>query len=827
MTHLTLGLWLSVALSAQVERTEPIRFDRLDNGLEIVAVEDATFPLVSVQLWFNAGLADGAVTSRVAHAVRMSAAGPALRELSAAGARIEAGVLPDACFLTITTTADALDVALDAARAFLATAAPRTTDPKAGPSVLAWRVETVGLQWYEAVSGSLRSGPSRDDRWRAAVLESAFRGHPYARMLKPSVVKAANVLPLALSAFLATWSVPGNARLVVVGNLPVADALLKAKERFRDVAWAEPPRRAVSELPEPKGTLVVVDALRAGVDLVWVTPRWGDFDNAVLDTLLEVLCNPVDGRLRDVLRRSGYSAPNWCRESWKHAGLTILSADRPRRAEATLEPLESLLVASLRDVARTGVSPIALNGARTAVIARLRARTSAFGEHAKRLALHEMVGRDLMLSTFELERYARVTVHDLQAAANDLAENIAVRVHRRSVPRKAPTNGAAMTRNNLREADSAGSGAASEGSVVNWNEPRSPTIETITVEAARIRVAKLASDWTSVAVVLPQFADRRAGAAPIGETDVTIAALRDVARYNGLVCALHSPTVLLVSGASAQLPELMEVATRLARHPDRAALVEWLGGAEETAAADGPAAGPVNGAAGVAMAVCGNVTPASVESACRQYCAEWLAAAPGESRRPGVRDTQLTTDRTTTTRPVSHHARDDGNGWVVVQVPQSLTPTQAWTIAYVLGLPDPAAIAASYDDVPRSTWHAAPLDDQRIRCRLVPGLVGEVRGTRRDDPDERIKRTVSALIAALDRLRDSTRGRDAFRGAWRAARRALRVRVDGPQVLAPLLLRWESPFADAADEQTRWQELSESLAGVELQVSGGPGPHKP
>jgi hypothetical protein len=212
--------------------------------------------------------------------------------------------------------------------------------------------------------------------------------------------------------FLRRWFVPGNATLLVVGDVQPAAVRAAADRYFRDVPWGEPPRRAA--LPPPSIEHAKMPC--AGLAVAWTTPGAADSENAALAVLMQRLCNVVDGPLCRRLTAAGCGSPRWRQEPGRSAGVLVLSVDSARDAAAIETVIQEELERAVRDVP----TEIELNRARALAARQVRLSQAGFAERALRIGFYEVVAGDAQLADWELPRVLQVTVGDLQRAAADL-----------------------------------------------------------------------------------------------------------------------------------------------------------------------------------------------------------------------------------------------------------------------------------------------------------------------------------------------------------------------------------------------------------------------
>jgi len=415
-----IGLLIVIGLS-QIGQPLP-RFERLDNGLRIVILEDHTLPLASVQLCYAVGSACDPPGKpglcSVARALLEHRDDAALR-LRAAGIRFDSRTLRDACCFASVLPPNLLQYALE---------------------IEATRMEPVSVT-AEAVTRALHAAALRsaeqversDHQVMRHVLGVMFPEHPYRHPPEFTAESLEKLTPTEIDAFLQRWFVSGNATLLVIGDVSTVQVLEQVRRRFGKLEWTEPPRRAQPQ-PPANETIRSCAALprREGIAIAWLTSPLGYFQNAALDVLMEHLCNPIDGPLCRALEQIGAASPHWSRHAWRDAGILLLSVDG--RA-VTPQAIERAVLAELTAAAERVPDELAHNRARALAEQRAWLRRAALPQRAALLAAYQMVAGDILLAQFDAAGARGVGVGDLQAAAAALSSTRRVVVDFRSAVR--------------------------------------------------------------------------------------------------------------------------------------------------------------------------------------------------------------------------------------------------------------------------------------------------------------------------------------------------------------------------------------------------------
>lgn|GEM_PF-1463257 len=414
-------------------------YARLDCGLRVVVLENHTLPLVSVQLWFGAGTALEPPAAPGATAALLDALeerdATAVR-LAALGVRTARVVLPDAAGFDATLPPALLEPTLAAVISRLRPLDRGTLTAAGGAEVGALQ-EAVHAP--AAASAGLPVWATPGDRAvRRRVLAALFADHPYAAAGRDPAAAARSThadTPEALREFASRWFVPGNATLVVIGDVIPPQVMHLVRRKATGLQWAEPPRRPETRWPRRESLELPVpsDTEADGWAVAWLTPGLGQAENVALMVLMERLCNPVDGPLFRRLAAAGFAPPRWEHEAWRDAGVLLLLVERAREASAdsasrsaTTAPqparprIAQIIAEELARAAVEPPDPIELDRARALAARRWTAARATFAARARDLGMREVVGGDMLTAEWEAARARTLPVGALQEAARTL-----------------------------------------------------------------------------------------------------------------------------------------------------------------------------------------------------------------------------------------------------------------------------------------------------------------------------------------------------------------------------------------------------------------------
>ena len=377
------------------------RFAKLDNSLRIAIAPDHGRPLVSVQVWYRIGAVDDDPDRPgICHLARtlMEQRRPIETDKVDARVHFEARTLQDACVFHW------------------------TAPPQQFATILATEAERMSPR--EATTAEISRAFDAAARGPETLPDTiAFAEHPYAR--PPSTIDPAlrGTTAVRINEYLRRWFVPGNACIVIVGDVDPNDAIDRLREHLGSVPWADVPRRAEPPLLEiASQELSKTEAVVAGIDFIWPAHRAGAFENRALDILMHHLTNSVDGPLASRALKIGALALRWRRDQWRYAGVMTLSIDDPNmnadRAAAYRAAVREVLAA----IARNAPDPIAFDRARALAARDERLGRLNFGAWALALGYAEVVGGDMVDAATDPERLTTSGVDQLCAAARRLAE---------------------------------------------------------------------------------------------------------------------------------------------------------------------------------------------------------------------------------------------------------------------------------------------------------------------------------------------------------------------------------------------------------------------
>jgi zinc protease len=326
------------------------RQTRLDNGLTVLTLEDHTTPVVAFQMWVRVGSSDESRVTGLAHLFEhMMFKGskniPPEKHgqiIQSRGGRTNAYTTPD---MTVYTT----EIPSEALPLVIALEAERLANLDISEATLASEREVV------LEERRMRTEDQPGGRAREALYALTFQALPYRWPVIGWRSDVANATIEDCREFFATFYVPNNIAIAIVGDFDADAALEQISESFGGLAPAPEIPRHVTEEPRQSGmrrAQVEFDLSAPVLATAWHAPPAGHPDAEALDVASEILSG---GRSSRVYRRlvheeqialSAYSAYS------ELAGTGIFGTYASVRPDASIDRVEASLleeIAKLRD----------------------------------------------------------------------------------------------------------------------------------------------------------------------------------------------------------------------------------------------------------------------------------------------------------------------------------------------------------------------------------------------------------------------------------------------------------------------------------------------
>ncbi len=337
----------------RIERDKPVAFGghtierlTLGNGLRVLALVDASAPVLSYNTWFRVGSRhERKGKTGIAHLfehlmfneTKSLPAGRFDQLLERAGAETNAATWNDWTYYYENIPRDqlALAVRLEAERMhnLVLREKPVASEKEVVANERRYRVE-------DDVEGAMS-----EKLW-----EHAFRKHPYHHPTIGWMDDILNFTPDDCRAFYRTWYAPNNATLVLVGDLDMRRALPLLRKHYGHLKPAKLPRVSLPAEPEQTEERVVTLTRATPTDKVSVgykSPPMAHADHAALSVLTEALTGGRSARFyRDFVteREMASDVSGWT-STFRDPGLWEVSVTA--REGVTVERLLSALDAGI------------------------------------------------------------------------------------------------------------------------------------------------------------------------------------------------------------------------------------------------------------------------------------------------------------------------------------------------------------------------------------------------------------------------------------------------------------------------------------------------
>lgn len=388
----------------------------LDNGLEVLLIEDHSAPVTALNVWVRTGSADETPgEAGMAHVfehmlfkgTERRAVGEIAATVESAGGMVNAFTSHDMTVYHITMASRDTAVGIDV----LADAVQHSTFDA---NELAREIEVV-------VEEIRRSEDSPGSVLSQALFATAYRNHPYGRPVIGSRESVRSFRRDDLLAFHRKWYVPNNMAFIVVGDIDAERVLAQIREAF---AGAKPskalahPRPVEPPVREPRATVVRSTFEQSLLGLTWPITSFRDEDTPYLDLLSLVLGGGESSRLyREVQDRQrlvhSISAGSY---TPLDAGQFMIDAalDAARIEDATRAIAEEV-----RLLREAGPSQSELERARTNILASQVHEKETMQGQARKVGYFHALGGGLEYEQVYLDRIRHATPDDLRRVARE------------------------------------------------------------------------------------------------------------------------------------------------------------------------------------------------------------------------------------------------------------------------------------------------------------------------------------------------------------------------------------------------------------------------
>lgn len=370
-TIAALVIGVGSALAQTVDRTKPpetpplppfklpsIYETKLPNGLAVVLLEDARFPLVTVRLAFEAGSKfdpsgspglSEAVASLISEGTKRRTSRQLAEEATAIGGSVNAQ-----------STADSIMISGSALSEDLAKLLDLVADVSRNASFPA---DEVKLYKENRKQRLLEQRSQAEFLAQEKLEEVVFGSHPYGHTTPtPESIDKLDIP--ALAKFRDAYLAPNNAVLIVIGKLPARAQVMKLLgQQFGDWKRVDVPARQMAALPEAKKAMILVDrpgSVQANVQIGRLGPTrtTPDYFPAVVGNA--ILGGGTASRLfNDIREKQGFAYNVYSHlQPLKEAGL--FAAGMQVRNDVVEPALKSML-GDMSTMAKEPVTPTELS----------------------------------------------------------------------------------------------------------------------------------------------------------------------------------------------------------------------------------------------------------------------------------------------------------------------------------------------------------------------------------------------------------------------------------------------------------------------------------
>jgi len=391
------------------------RVTELENGLQLLTLEDRTTPVVSFQMWVKVGSKDESRFTGLAHLFEhMMFKGSAhiapeehARLVQARGGVVNAYTTNDYTVYFANVPAEALPLVIDLE-------AERVAHLDISEQTLESERQVV------LEERRLRSEDRPNGRAREALFSLAFRAHPYRWPVIGwrSDVAAATVE--ACREFFRTFYAPDNIVIAIVGDFDAADAIARVTRAFGSLEPAGSIPRNPQVEPEQAGErreTVHFDLQGPVWNAAWHAPAVGHPDADALDVAAQILSGGRSSRLYESLVRGAEQALSAHAFLYEFQSAGLFMAAASVRPDASVERVEELVFAEIDRLRDSLASEAELDKARRQIEVALVGSPVTNSDLAGRIAFDTITfGRIRPLSEV-LDALRAVTAADVQRVA--------------------------------------------------------------------------------------------------------------------------------------------------------------------------------------------------------------------------------------------------------------------------------------------------------------------------------------------------------------------------------------------------------------------------
>jgi zinc protease len=389
----------------------------LDNGLQLLVLEDHRSPVVSVQVWYRVGSRNerpGA--TGLAHFLEhMMFKGTPSHGKGEFARLVEQNGGQDNAFTTQDVTSYFVDIAADKADMVLGLEADRMRHLLLAPKEIDSERQVVMEE------RRTRTEDDPDGLLSEAMNALAFRAHPYRWPIIGWMEDIRRINPSELRAFYDLYYEPNNALLVVVGDVKASEIAGRVRQMFGPIPRGEEPPAVTAVEPPPAGERRVVlrktGAELPIVDIAWIVPNFESPDAPVFELISTILS---EGRASRLYRRLVYERRLALGAGGEYSYFSrdpnLFSVYATPLPGQTPETLERGLLGELEQLKQEPVPEEELERAKNQIEASFVWSQDSVHSRASVLARFQLIGSWRKLDEF-VPRIRAVTAADIQRVA--------------------------------------------------------------------------------------------------------------------------------------------------------------------------------------------------------------------------------------------------------------------------------------------------------------------------------------------------------------------------------------------------------------------------
>ncbi len=389
---------------------------RLDNGLTVLVLVDASAPIASYHTWYKVGSRhEKPGKTGLAHLfehlmfneTETLKAGTFDRKLEENGAESNAATWVDWTYYYESLPADRIKLAVTLEAERMARLVLREPQVKS-------EIEVVANERRYRVDDDVEGAANE------LLYKTAFSEHPYGWPTIGWMQDIQGFTPEDCAAFYRTYYAPNNATVVVVGDVRERDLLLAIRDAYKGIPSQDvPPEDIVPEPPqlEPREHQIHKPTATSKLLMAFKGPALGDADHATLTILSEVLFGGRASRLYRALVVQGELATDlrgWV-STFRDPGLFECYATA--RGEHTTQELQAVIDKVLAEVRADVVSEDELSRAKARLELSQLQQLETIPGKAEQIGFYETVLGDPTRAFDRVEAFRRTTSADLRRVA--------------------------------------------------------------------------------------------------------------------------------------------------------------------------------------------------------------------------------------------------------------------------------------------------------------------------------------------------------------------------------------------------------------------------